>query len=148
MDVNLGKLGDSGQRSLACCSPWGCKVRHILVTEQELWHEQYLSEKGKHQVLGGQNEAKQCKAWLLLPLLFSFGKTRDNLVFPETEWCKWTKVSSLRGVPLVTMNGWTKRGHPSGHADGRCWIQAAKMRDWSGSGVNAVGVPSTGGQWT
>ena len=26
--------GDSeGQRSLACCSPWGQKVRHDLVTE-------------------------------------------------------------------------------------------------------------------
>ena len=28
-------LRDSkGQGSLACCSPWGCKVRHNLVTEQ------------------------------------------------------------------------------------------------------------------
>ena len=28
-------LGDGeGQRSLACCSPWGHKVRHDLVTEQ------------------------------------------------------------------------------------------------------------------
>ena len=28
--------GDSeGQRSLACCSPWGLKVRHDLVTEQQ-----------------------------------------------------------------------------------------------------------------
>ena len=26
MDMNLSKLGDSGgQRSLVCCSPWGCK---------------------------------------------------------------------------------------------------------------------------
>ena len=31
-------LGDSeGQRSLACCSPWGGKVRHDLATEH-LWH--------------------------------------------------------------------------------------------------------------
>jgi len=29
-------LGDGeGQGSLACCSPWGCKVRHDLVTEQK-----------------------------------------------------------------------------------------------------------------
>ena len=29
-------LGDSGrQESLACCSPWGCRVRHELVTEQQ-----------------------------------------------------------------------------------------------------------------
>ena len=28
-------LGDSeGQGSLACCSLWGCRVRHDLVTEQ------------------------------------------------------------------------------------------------------------------
>ena len=28
-------LGDNeGQGSLACCSPWGCRVRHNLVTEQ------------------------------------------------------------------------------------------------------------------
>ena len=28
--------GDSeGQGSLACCSPWGHKVRHDLVTEQQ-----------------------------------------------------------------------------------------------------------------
>ena len=25
-----------GQRSLVCCSPWGCKVRHDLVTEEQL----------------------------------------------------------------------------------------------------------------
>ena len=25
-----------GQRSLACCSPWGRRVRHDLVTEQQL----------------------------------------------------------------------------------------------------------------
>ena len=31
--------GDSeGQGNLACCSPWGCRVRHTLVTEQK----QYL----------------------------------------------------------------------------------------------------------
>ena len=32
-------LGDSeGQGSLACCSPWGCKVGHDLVTEQQqIW---------------------------------------------------------------------------------------------------------------
>ena len=29
-------LGDSeGQRSLACCSPWGHRVRHDLATEQQ-----------------------------------------------------------------------------------------------------------------
>ena len=29
-------LGDSeGQGSLACCSSWGCKVRHNLETEQQ-----------------------------------------------------------------------------------------------------------------
>ena len=29
-------LGDSeGQGSLACCSPWGRRVRHSLETEQE-----------------------------------------------------------------------------------------------------------------
>ena len=29
-------LGDGeGQRSLACCSPWGHRVRHNLVTEQQ-----------------------------------------------------------------------------------------------------------------
>ena len=28
-------MGDSErQGSLACCSPWGCRVRHDLVTEQ------------------------------------------------------------------------------------------------------------------
>ena len=35
MDVNLSKLGNSGgQRSLACCSPWGRRVKHDLVIEQ------------------------------------------------------------------------------------------------------------------
>ena len=29
-------LGDSGeQRSLACCSPWGCQVGHNLATKQQ-----------------------------------------------------------------------------------------------------------------
>ena len=27
-------LGDGGQGSLACCSPWGRRVGHSLVTEQ------------------------------------------------------------------------------------------------------------------
>ena len=31
-------LGDSeGQGSLKCCSPWGYRVRHDLVTEQPSW---------------------------------------------------------------------------------------------------------------
>ena len=35
MDVNLRKLQDSeGQGSLACCSPWGHRVRHDLAIEQ------------------------------------------------------------------------------------------------------------------
>jgi len=35
-------LGDSeGQRSLACCSAWGCRVRHDLATEQQ-WHHSVL----------------------------------------------------------------------------------------------------------
>ena len=29
--------GDSGQGSLACCSPWSCRVGHDLVTEQQYW---------------------------------------------------------------------------------------------------------------
>ena len=34
MDINLSKLWDSReQRSLACCSPWGRKVRHDLATD-------------------------------------------------------------------------------------------------------------------
>ena len=29
-------LGDGeGQESLVCCSPWGCRVRHGLETEQQ-----------------------------------------------------------------------------------------------------------------
>ena len=36
-DMNLSKRGDSeGPGSLACCSPWICRVRHDLVTEQQL----------------------------------------------------------------------------------------------------------------
>ena len=36
MDMNLSKLDDTeGQGSLTCCSPWGCRVRHKLVTEQQ-----------------------------------------------------------------------------------------------------------------
>ena len=27
--------GGGGQKSLVCCSPWGCKVRHDLTTEQQ-----------------------------------------------------------------------------------------------------------------
>ena len=34
-EMSLSKLlGDSGQGSLACCSPWGHKVWHDLVTDQ------------------------------------------------------------------------------------------------------------------
>ena len=35
VDLSLSKLRDSeGQGSLKCCSPWVCKVRHDLATEQ------------------------------------------------------------------------------------------------------------------
>ena len=35
-DMSLSKLGDSeGQGSLAGSSPWGCRVRHDLATEQK-----------------------------------------------------------------------------------------------------------------
>ena len=33
MDMSLTPGNSGGQRSLACCSPWGCTVRHDLVTE-------------------------------------------------------------------------------------------------------------------
>ena len=37
MDMNLSKLRDrGGLRSLALCSQWGCRVKHDLVTEQQL----------------------------------------------------------------------------------------------------------------
>ena len=50
MDMNLGNghepgktLGDGeGQRSLVCCSPWGCKVRHDLATEQQQKQRQIM----------------------------------------------------------------------------------------------------------
>ena len=33
-------LGDGeGQGSLACCSPWVCRVRHDGVSEQEMYDE-------------------------------------------------------------------------------------------------------------
>ena len=33
MAMNLGDV--EGQGCLACCSPWGCRVRHDLVTQQQ-----------------------------------------------------------------------------------------------------------------
>ena len=37
MDMDLSKLEDSeGQGSLVCCGPWGHRVRHDLVTKQQL----------------------------------------------------------------------------------------------------------------
>ena len=36
VDMSLSKPGDGeGQGSLVCCSPWGRKVRHNLLTEQQ-----------------------------------------------------------------------------------------------------------------
>ena len=45
-EQTLGARG--GQGSPACCSPWGCRVRHDLVTEQQLKTlERYLQEFNK-----------------------------------------------------------------------------------------------------
>ena len=33
MDMSLTLGNSGGQRSVVCCSPWGCRVRHDLVTE-------------------------------------------------------------------------------------------------------------------
>ena len=42
MDMNFSKLGDSeGQGSLACCSPWDCRVGHDTATEQQQY-EKYM----------------------------------------------------------------------------------------------------------
>ena len=36
LDMRLSKLGDSkGHGSLVCCSSWGRRVRHDLMTEQQ-----------------------------------------------------------------------------------------------------------------
>ena len=37
MNKSLSKLQEisEGQGSLACCSPWGCRVAHDLMTEQQ-----------------------------------------------------------------------------------------------------------------
>ena len=51
MDMSLSKLlrDSEGQGSLACCSPWGCRVRHELVTKQQylcvLWQTHIYYEK-------------------------------------------------------------------------------------------------------
>ena len=38
MDMNLSTLGDrKGQGSMVCCSPWGCRVKHDMATEQQLF---------------------------------------------------------------------------------------------------------------
>ena len=37
MDKSVSKLWDGdGQGSLVCCSPWGHRVRHDLVTKQQI----------------------------------------------------------------------------------------------------------------
>ena len=39
-DMSLNKLGDGeGQGSLVCCSPWGHRVTHDGVTEQQAKQE-------------------------------------------------------------------------------------------------------------
>ena len=41
-------LGDGGeQRSLACCSPWGQRVRRDLATEQQMSKKSVGSELGR-----------------------------------------------------------------------------------------------------
>ena len=42
-------MGESGgQRSLACCSPWGCRVRHNLAIEQQPRSKIHLKCMGQH----------------------------------------------------------------------------------------------------
>jgi len=42
VEQTLG-VGD-GQGSLACCSPWGCRVRHDLVTERQQQQRRWVTE--------------------------------------------------------------------------------------------------------
>ena len=35
--TQMGMVDGEGQGSLACCSPWGCRVGHDQVTEQQQW---------------------------------------------------------------------------------------------------------------
>ena len=41
-------LGDSGgQEILACCSPWGRRVRHDLASEQQQQQRDYMTQPNK-----------------------------------------------------------------------------------------------------
>ena len=40
MDMSLNKLWETVKEALVCCSPWGHRVRHNLVTDQQ--HQSYL----------------------------------------------------------------------------------------------------------
>ena len=48
MDMNLSKLSEiveNRERSLACCSPWGCRVgRDLAATEQQQKQEMTLEK--------------------------------------------------------------------------------------------------------
>ena len=77
-------LGDSeGQRSLACCSPWGHKVGHNLATEQTTRYllnekvdgEQFISELLAVHLLG-LHPFPTSYGLLLLLLLSRFSRVR------------------------------------------------------------------------
>ena len=109
--------GDSeGQGSLACCSPWGCRVRHSLATKQQhspekdvevlpisqnLWLWPYL-EIGFYR---GDNQAKmRSSEWALVPrdcvqIKRESLYTEGDLDRREMVWRRMENPSPNEGMP-------------------------------------------------
>ena len=61
MDTHLGKLSE-GQGSLVCCSSWGQRVRHDLMTEQQV---RQLTEY-ECRSISVTNHRNWCRTWFVL----------------------------------------------------------------------------------
>ena len=55
------EVGD-GQGSLACCSPWGCRIRHDWATELN-WRKQKQTHTHREQTCGCQGGSGKGKRW-------------------------------------------------------------------------------------
>ena len=88
--------GDSeGQGSLACCSPWGHRIRHNLVTEQQQW-------KDAEEEVGSEIQGEKSKGSLLChmfqplqpssPTLFTAPSIPDGDPDRRNSICQWSKT--------------------------------------------------------
>ena len=133
-------LGDGeGQRSLACCSPWGHKVKQHLATGQQYFpldRKLWCTDTEEVETINREHACWKGKPASFLLL----GHTGDCFCFPSGGWSPVLSPSQgLRRAVMQMMHGLAR---PQGHPQGSPWFTLLGYWTWRVY-VEDVGVSRT-----